>query len=224
LHPIDQALLILYLAAPDSGADLAGLPLAERDRRLIELRRATFGDAFACVAQCPECGEALEFQLTASDLLTGLGAACSPETLTLSGWEIALRPLDSRDLAAAARTGDREQAAALLVRRALDVVHAPEGGETGDVPEAVLRRLENRIGEREAAADVALDLSCVACGTAWTEGFDIGAHMWVEIDAASRRLVGEVAVLARCFGWSETDILAMPPARRRSYLDAAGFA
>lgn len=224
LHPIDQALLILRLAAPDSGTDPASLPLAERDRRLVDPRRATFGDALACVAQCPDCGEALEFQLTASGLLNGLGATCAPETLIVSGWEIALRPLDSRDLAAAARTGDREQAAALLVHRVLDVVIRPDGGEAGDVPDAVLRRAENRICEREAAADVALDLNCVACGMAWTAGFDIGEHLWTEIDSAARRLVGEVAALAQCFGWSEADILALSPARRRSYLETAGLA
>jgi hypothetical protein len=219
LHPIDRALLILGLVVLD---DPSNLPIAERDRRLIELRRVMFGDALTCAAQCPECGEALEFQLTASGLLGGLRTASPPETITVSGWELALRPLDSRDLAAAARAGDREEAAAVLISRAFDVARRPDGA--GDMPAAVLLKVEEIVGAREAAADIALDLSCPACRKAWTEGFDIGAYLWTEIDTAAQHLIGEVAALAQSFGWSEADILALPPSRRRSYLAAAGFA
>ncbi|WP_141340270.1 hypothetical protein [Bradyrhizobium sp. USDA 3458] len=224
MHPIDRALLLLHLAMPDAGMDLAGLPLADRDRRLIELRLATFGDTLSCIANCPGCGQPLEFELEASSLLDGLGAASAPEALTFQGWEINLRPLDSRDLAAAARTGNREQAAALLVCRALDVLRRPEGDDGSDVPDAIRRAAEDRICQREAAEDIVLNLGCFACGMVWSAGFDIAEHLWTEVDSAARHLVGEVVALAKCFGWHEADILALSPVRRRAYLEALGLA
>jgi hypothetical protein len=224
LHPIDRALLVLALAG-GTGEDLAALPLAERDRRLIALRRATFGDRIACLAECPACGESLAFDLAAGRLLDGIGTAPEPESLALSGWEIALRPIDSRDLAAAALTGDRKRAAATLVRRVMAVTRRPAEAEAGaEIPETVLEIAEAHIGDREAVCDIAVELQCVSCGAAWTAGFDIGAHLWEEIDAAARRLIGEVATLARWFGWSEADILAMPATRRHAYLAAQGLA
>lgn len=220
LHPIDQALTIMRLAEPQ-GADPADLPLAARDRRLLEVRRATFGDAMTCLAECRQCGALLEFELSASALLDALGTVPPPEILVASGCEIQLRPLDSRDLAAAALTSNREHAAALLVRRAMRIVR-PEASHHA-VPGTVMQLAEARIAERETVADVALDLRCAACGAAWIDGFDIGTYLWAEIDASAQRTVDEVTALARCFGWSEAEILAMSATRRRTYLEAAGL-
>lgn len=226
LHPIDQALTILRLAGAVPNADPAGLPIAERDLRLLEVHRLAFGDQMFCLADCPNCGEALEFELSAIQLSQGLGPVREVERHSIEGWEIELRPLDSRDIAAAALTGNREQAASLLVRRAVRVLCAPEPRQDfagADIPPVLFRWAEAQVGEREAVGDIALDLTCAACGGSWTEAFDIGSYLWAEIDTAARRLVREIVGLAHAFGWSERDILDMPPARRRMYLEAVGL-
>lgn len=247
LHPLDRALAVLRLAHPDAARDPAEWPLAERDTHLLALRRATFGDNIACLADCPRCGETHEFSLSASALIESLGPVPAPETISAQGWQLTLRALDSRDLAAATRAADAGEAARALLRRAIAVTRSPGSGDgaaridarpgarnesvtdviTCDLadalPDVLLQQAEQRIAEREAAADVAIDLQCSACATRWTEAFDIGAHLWTELDAAAQRLLREVVVLAQCFGWSEADILAMSAARRQSYLQAAGL-
>ena len=69
--------------------------------------------------------------------------------------------------------------------------------------------------------DFALDLRCPACGHAWTTSFDITGYLWEEIDARARRLLDEVHVLARAYGWPEREILGLTEARRAAYLERA---
>jgi hypothetical protein len=217
LHPVDRALALLRIADPDNGEDLAALPIGERDRRLIALRRATFGDPLPCIVDCPACGEAQEFDLSAEALLAGVAPPSPPETFCFGPWTVRLRSLDSRDLAAAALTGDPERAAALLADRAIGAEGAASGAA---LPARVRAAAAARLAEREETTEIALALECAACGAAWASAFDIGAHFWAEIDFEARLLIGEVAALAARFGWAEADVLAMSPGRRQAYIEA----
>ena len=221
LHPVDRALVLLALAAPEAAAEMADLPLGERDRRLLAHRRATFGDRIPCLVDCPRCAAAQEFDLSASALLDGLAATPGEETLEAEGWRVRLRPLASRDLAAAASHGEATSAAAALVACAIAAAEAPSGARDR-LPASVWAIIKARVAEREGAAEIALDLSCADCGHAWTAPFDIGSCFWSEVEADARRLLVEVATLAQRFGWSEADLLAMSAARRRTYLELAG--
>lgn len=214
LHPIDRALTLLRLAATDSERDPAYWPIATRDHALFALRRATFGDRMDCVVDCPACGERQDFALSADVLMAGLGAPPAPENFVWSGGTVRLRPLDSRDLAAVARAPSPEAAARTLCGRAI--------ADGFDPAKPLPAELEAQIEAREAAADIALDLVCAACGHNWTEGFDIEAQIGGEVEASARQLLGELAALASRFGWSETEMLAMSATRRRAYLGMAG--
>lgn len=210
LHPLDRALALLRIAAPGSESDPAYWPIAKRDHALFALRRATFGDRMDCIVDCPACGDAKEFTLSAEVLMAGLEVPPAPESFAWSGGTVRLRPLDSRDLAAVVRAASPEAAARALCGRAI-----AEGFDPGwPIP----AELEARIEAREAAADIALDLVCAACGHQWTDGFDIEAQIGSEVDSGAQQLLRELAVLASRFGWSEADMLAMPAARRRAYL------
>ena len=48
---------------------------------------------------------------------------------------------------------------------------------------------------------------------------DIAGFFWAELDAWARRLLREIHTLARFYGWSEAEILALSPLRRRCYLE-----
>ena len=75
-HPLDRALLLFAAAAPHVDPEtLADRPLGERNAALLRLRQSLFGDALKSCVDCPECGEQLEFTLSASSLLAaGAGA------------------------------------------------------------------------------------------------------------------------------------------------------
>src|SRR5262249_37728436 len=69
-HPLDRALLLYSVAAPDRDPSLlAEQPLGRRNEALLRLRQSLFGDALGCCVDCPCCGERLEFSLRASSLL-----------------------------------------------------------------------------------------------------------------------------------------------------------
>lgn len=212
LQPLDRALAMLWAAGEtDGGDDLAALPLAERDRRLLALREATFGARLDCIATCPNCGAELEFALSAPELIGSLPAP-EPETVARDGVSVAIRPLDSRDLAAAAALPGAE-AAAFLRGRACPAADSL-------TPE-LIAEVDARIEAREGGAELRVSLACADCGAAWAESLDVAGHLWAETATAARRVMAEVAEIAAAFGWSEAAILAMSEARRRTYLALA---
>jgi hypothetical protein len=210
--PIDRALLLLW-AAGDREGDLASIPLAARDRRLLRLRAASFGDRMDCLADCPACGASVEGTTSAEALAAALPEATATE-VHVGPHRIALRPLDSADLAAAARCTDVGDAEALLLERSL-------AGTPPDLGPEERRRLADAIAARAEAAELALAMECPDCGNAWTEVLDVARFVWEEIEAAALRLMAEVAELARVFHWSEAEVLALGPRRRRAYLALA---
>jgi len=72
------------------------------------------------------------------------------------------------------------------------------------------------------AADIALDLRCVACPHAWQLTLDIVRFLWAEVNALAKGYLNEVHMLAWAYGWREADILAMSSARRQFYLERVG--
>jgi hypothetical protein len=220
LHPLDRALLLLRLGGVDRAAqeNPADWPLARRERALLALSATLFGDRLECVAHCPACAALSEFDLSARALGEEIGWS-DEESLEIDGYLVRLRPLSTRDLATVAARLDGEQA---LVQCAVAAVRA--GGKDSDfdaLPEEVRAAIVKAVEQREAEGEALFELACSECGHAWSVPFDIGAHLWERITGAARRVVGEVATLARVFGWRENDVLAIPRARRRLYLEAA---
>lgn len=206
-RPLDRALVLLWVGG--EAGETAALSLAERDRLLLALRAATFGDAMACVTTCPSCGEMLEFDVSVAEAVS---AVTTPglETVDLDGTSLTIRPLDSRDLAAAPAG---PTAAAFLRGRACPASVA--------LPVEAQAAIEARIEAREAKAELSFALSCAACGATWQEVLDVADYLWTEIEAAAQRVMGEVAEIAAAFGWSEAAILGMSEPRRRRYLALA---
>ncbi len=205
--PLDRAIAVLWAA---EAIDAADLPLAERDRRLLAVREATFGSHLTATARCPECGEQVEVTLEAGQLARLLVAPGTDE-VAIGGHAVSLRPLTSRDLAAAAGAAEAD-VPGILRARLTGAVELP--------PDAV-GRIDALIEEREAAGELTCGLACVECGSTWSEHLDVAVHVWAEVDAAARRLLREVAEVAAAFGWSEAEIIAMSETRRAAYLNIA---
>ncbi len=196
-RPLDRALAVLWAAAA-GGGDPAGLPLAERDRRLLAVQAKTFGTVMGARATCPSCGMELEMELDPRVLAGSLDTDdCGP-----------LRPLTSRDLAAAAAAGD--PAAALRAR-----IAGP------DLDPDAAAAADRAIAEAAERSELSTHLTCADCGAEWTETLDVPAFVWAEVEAAAVGLLNEVAELAAAYGWAERDILAMSPSRRSAYLARA---
>ncbi|HEV2737525.1 MAG TPA: hypothetical protein VGU66_03005 [Candidatus Elarobacter sp.] len=216
--PVERGLTLLAVASPgdDPGA-LAALSIGERDRRLLALREAALGPRMTGLVGCPRCGEQLELELTTRDLRI---APPRDAALTLRGddHELQLRLPDSRDLLAVAAL-DASAAPAALLERCL--VLARVGGEPASADRLspdLVAEAGRRLADADPQTDVRFALACPACGCDWSAPFDIVAFLWAEIETWANRLLGDVHVLASAYGWSEPDVLAVSPARRRSYL------
>lgn len=221
-HPLDRALTLLAAAAPELGrAELAALEIGERDRRLLELRERTFGPALESVAACPACGEQIEFQFNVAD-------ACRPRPaprkgalgLAADGWRWTARLPDTLDLAAIAAAPDRPAARrALLERCVTEAWRAGTRVAAQDMPEDAIAMLDACLAEADPQAASNVAVECPACGARAELAFDIAVYLWTEIAAEARRLLRDVDALARAYGWSEGEILALSPARREAYLE-----
>jgi hypothetical protein len=212
-HPLDRALLLLGAAFPDTPYDrLAELPIGARDAALLELRRATFGPDLLAYVDCPACGERLEFALDSR----ALELPATGETALTAGGRSFQLPT-SRDLALAIHETDPERAA----RRLADLCLLPPESPAGPVEwsEPILDNIEARMAEADPQADVELAIGCAACGGNWTIPFDIGGFLWEELECRAVHLLHDVYLLARAYGWSEGEVLALSDARRTAYLD-----
>ena len=212
-HPVDRALLLRALEAPTADPDrLADEPLGLRNAALLRLRLATFGSAMRAHTECPRCAEAVEFEVVANELLQAHGRA--PGVVEVDG--LTFRPPTRRDLAAIVDDSDADDAALRLLERCLvDQAETPER----QVLEQLLGSVEDRLQEADPLADFTADVSCTACGHAWSAPFDVAAFLWGEVDATVRRLLDEVHLLAGAYGWSEDTILALSETRRATYVE-----
>jgi hypothetical protein len=219
LHPVDRALLVLSCALPENSYDtLACLPLGRRDRLLMEVRRAHFGDRIEAHAVCGACAERVEFELSCSALLANTQTADSGSgKITLNETLLELRCPNSLDLAAAAACMEIQTAEELLLTRCVEQV-SPEAASLTPARRAAIAEALSTL---DPAAEILIDLICPACGSGSQTLFDINKCLWLEICARALRLLQEVDTLARIYHWSETDILSMNEARRSLYLEMA---
>jgi hypothetical protein len=223
-HPVHQALALLAAAYPEkTPADLAALPLGRRDAYLLEFREALFGPALDCYAECPRCEARLEFRVNIKDLLFERAAGESePVAGELHRGDLYLRyrAPNSADLSALLNCSDVASARASLIGAC--VIEARRGGEllaAADIPAPAIDELASKLGESQSCADIFFALQCADCGHSWQLVLDIVAFLWNEVSLLAKRYLYEVHALAWAYGWSEADILAMSPARRRFYLE-----
>lgn len=222
-HAVDRALLLLLASDPKATLDnVAQLTIGQRNARLLQLRASTFGPKLAAAAACPNCGEQLEFSIHVDDLYQP-----QPETLNgrlmVDGFEVDYRLPDSRDLAAIIGLDDVAAARELLLERCLIAVQAADSTEaTGPAPATLLEAVAAAIPEHDPMADLWLELACPNCEHEWEAQFDVVSYFWRELGDRVQRLMYDVSQLAAVYGWSESQVLALGPARRQRYLELAG--
>ena len=213
LSATTRAVLLAGLCGVADDADLLDLPIGARDARLLELRRAWFGERIDGLCECDACGESIEIAFDAGQITTASAPAGASVEVTTADRSWRARVPTSRDLLALERTSPHD-ARSRLLRRLLDDQDEPDAA-TADIIVAAL-------AARDPQADVLLDLACPTCDRRVALPFDIANFLWDELDRWAHGLLDEIHVLARAYGWREHDILAMPASRRAAYIERAG--
>jgi hypothetical protein len=89
------------------------------------------------------------------------------------------------------------------------------------LPGQALEALQAQLEETDPFAALELQIHCPHCGNVTESDFDIADFLWREVEAEAMRLLRDVHVLARQYGWREADIIAMSPLRRQMYVEMA---
>jgi hypothetical protein len=207
LGPLSRALMLAAAGSGEREEAVVDWPLGRREAALIGLRTACFGNAIPASVACPACGERLEFEIDAADAMFDDDEA--PLALA-SGARF--RAPTTADLMIAAR----EKSLAEGARRLIGRCRLDDGPALSD---ADVEEADRRMAEWRRGAAIALRLGCAECGHGWSDEFDAAAYLWIEIEASARDLLDEVHWLASRYGWSETQILSLSPARRATYLE-----
>jgi hypothetical protein len=228
---LSTALLARCLAL-DGGATPAtpefarALTVGDREALLLHLRRLTLGERLACVLHCPACGERLDLELRASDLLLpAYGREGREVEATVEAgaevFHVRFRLPTGADQEAGGPlvAGDPERAERLVLERCVLEVLAGDGRRIDELPRAVGRRLAGVMAELDPQAELRLEADCPGCGAAFATLFDAGRYLQEEVARVGERLFHEVHTLASHYHWSEAEILAMTVRQRRRYLD-----
>jgi hypothetical protein len=217
-----RAALLHALARPGRAVDeLLGVPVGTRDAELLSLRAALFGDVLSIRIGCPACGADLEFDVDA----TGLAAVApetEPEPLTDGDWIVRFRLPTPADLLAVRDQAAQDIRRGLAARLVLEARRGDRAVRADRLPERVVHLLAEAVAAADPAADIAFAMVCPDCGGQVRAQLDIATCLWDELDAWARTTLADVHALALSYGWTEPDVLALSPLRRRYYLELAG--
>lgn len=220
-HPVDRAITVMQELFPErSWDDLARCSIGKRNDLLLTIREQIFGKELHGSSKCSECGKALEFIADVDEFRVPSEPADQDAVYELesAGYRIRVRLLNSLDLAAIADC-DVETGRRLLARRAVQKLSREAQQVTVDeLPDEAIAAISQTMAVCDPQANMDIDLECPECHRDFSIPFDIGSFLWREINAQAKRLLREVEVLARYFGWREADILAMTSVRRHQYL------
>jgi len=231
LPPAARDGALLRAAYPDADPDaLAGIPLGRRDALLLQASRAAFGPRLDGLLECPDCGLRLQVTLDVATLAAAVEpveseAATEAEAgwlvLAVDGYEVEHRLPTGDDLSAVTAFGPEQvdAARAALADRLIRVRRDGRALSPPEVPASVLAAALEAMAARDPGMELSVSGRCPDCGSDCGALVDAGALLWGRVEATAVDLLRQVDVLARAYGWSEPQILALSDRRRHAYLE-----
>jgi hypothetical protein len=222
-EPLDPVGRTLALAAGVPGEtaieDIAALPLGERDALLLDLHESFAQSSLEGTAACAHCSELVEFSLPIQAIRNRGATHAERSPVEVEGIHIEWRPPTSQDLKAAAAAESEDAAEATLIERCLTPLD--RDGEPMDVKELspdARRAAADAIAAADPLAEIVVDLECPECGNSFTAELDVAEFAWSHLAQRARELLRDIDTLARAYGWSEPQVLALSEQRRTAYL------
>lgn len=198
--PLVRAARLVALVLPE--ADVAALSLGDRDRALWAFRDRVFGGGVSERFDCAGCGAPIGFDLGVD---FALPPAATPEcTVIWGGQEHRLRLPVCADLEAASG--------------GFPLIRLNEAAPWSDM--GFRAAAAEAIEAADPAIDMRVEVACEDCGHCTPRGLDVVELLWRDVEGAVTRIMGDVVRLARAFGWTEAECLALSPQRRAFYIGA----
>jgi hypothetical protein len=198
------------------------MSIGQRDFRLLRLREWAFGPQIAACAVCRSCGRQLELSFHVADLYGNEESGPAQVALSIGGYELLFRPLNSLDLMACLDAEAPEMARTMFTRCLISASSGEAAIPADQVPDEIAGNAMEQVTSADPQADLEIVVSCDACHATTRENFDIISFFWSEIDAWAHRMLREIHVLASAYGWKESDVLSLSRLRRQFYLEMVG--
>ncbi|AGB26704.1 hypothetical protein Mycsm_06567 (plasmid) [Mycobacterium sp. JS623] len=219
-EPLGRSAAVLREVLTDLPVDAAALPVGRCDTLLLALRVGTFGSRLSGVSSCPACDADVDVDVDIDAVLSSLPpldtAYAEEYELQHGGYTVRHRLPTTADLLAAADADDPAVRIAQLCVRTIE----PDGvTAVAELPPEMLAAISEQMAAADPAADIRLGVSCPECASEWSAPLDITTIFDAELTGAARQIIAEIDQLASRYGWSEQQILALSPTRRRTYLE-----
>jgi hypothetical protein len=201
---------IVHLTRYVLGTSAGEAPWDVATGSLLELARDTGaqGDPVETVLACEGCGTPIEVPVPVDDLLGAAPVDASRGHASAAAGSRATIPTVDDVASAAARGAD---AASVLARACgVDALTRPER-----------QRALQALDEAHPLLAPAVVIVCPACGHGAEAAIDAVDLAWAVVAERARAFLDDVVVLARAYGWSEAEVLAVPADRRARYRRAA---
>jgi hypothetical protein len=181
----------------------------------LQLRALVLGAHATALTECERCREKIEFTINTASLAQAPEVR-EPAEFAVDGSRVRFRLPNSHDLAAVVAATDADEGARRLAEACVIEITPPDDRPPAD---QLIAAMSEAILRHDPRTEITFGLTCPECGHAWEMLFDVAAFFWKEIEAMARRLLREIDVIARAYGWSEGEILSLSPQRRRNYLE-----
>jgi len=215
--PLGRALRVATAAGADA-AHLRDAPLGRLHAVTLGFHAALAGPRLEAVATCPACASLVEFQLD-GDALRELDREAATGELAMGTdageWRVRWRVPTAGEVADVAGRAD---AASVLLELCCEVT-GPRDEGAGNAPIELVERIEAALADADPLAEITVGLGCPECAAVFDADVDPIAFVWREVQARARGLLREVDALARAYGWTEADVLALSEQRRAAYLE-----
>ena len=188
--------------------------VSTRIAALLRLVASTEGrERFSLHARCaaPECGEAYEFELPLEAVVAAHGEGDPVVAQLGADRSVTLRRPTGDDLRAWREAQPQSHAAAKRMMLESLLI-------AGDAQLADEAALSAALSRGDPLVDFAVACSCPVCGAANDVEVDLEMLALARLAVRQRTLIEEVHGLALRYGWTEREVLAIPPLRRARYL------
>ncbi len=215
LGPAGREIALIDAFCPDLDGAAADLDVGTAQARLLDLCEAEVGPELVAGLRCRSCDDGLEVRF-AVDAVRQPASPGADALLTVRHGDAVARVRMPRgtDLLAIEALTDADAARRVLLDRCIVELDGVDRVQA-DLLDAIAAAMAAAMPQ----ADVELAGACERCGEPWTAGLDAGLFLWSDVERRAERLAEEVHLLAVTYHWSEAEILALTPVRRRRYLD-----
>ena len=189
-------------------------PVGGRTAALLRLVALTEQrDSISMSARCTAdaCGESFEFELPLRALPGGVPDSGPLPVQLDDGRTLTMRRPTGHDLShwRDAQPASRSEALRVMLGSLVLAGHA------GPEDEAAVSKA---IAAMDPLVGFTVSCSCPACGAPNEVEVDLEELALRRLAGRQRALLQEVHRFATCYGWTESEVLAVPPARRALYL------